>query len=138
VTHRQLKTATATLADRHTKGEAMLEQLRKARQEESGFTLIELLIVIVILGVLAGIVVFAVGGITDRGNVAACKSDLKTYEVASEAYYAKSKPTAYAPNAQALVDDGLLRELHTAGANGYTITYNSADGSVTSNLAGCP
>ena len=47
----QLETATAGLAARHTKGEAMLEQLRKARQEESGFTLIELLIVIVILGI---------------------------------------------------------------------------------------
>lgn len=138
MTHRQFQTATAALADRHTKGEAMLEQLRKARQEESGFTLIELLIVIVILGVLAGIVVFAVGGITDRGDVAACKSDLKTYEVASEAYYAKSKPSAYAPSAQALVDEKLLRELHPVGANGYTITYNKVDGSASSDLADCP
>ena len=46
----------------------MLEQLRKAREEESGFTLIELLIVIVILGVLAGIVVFAVSAFTDGGQ----------------------------------------------------------------------
>ena len=60
-------------------------------QEESGFTLIELLIVIVILGVLAGIVVFAVGGITDRGNASACKSDVKNVEVASEAYRAKTR-----------------------------------------------
>ena len=58
----------------------MLAQIRKARQEESGFTLIELLIVIVILGVLAGIVVFAVGGINDRGEAAACKADNKTVE----------------------------------------------------------
>ena len=35
----------------------------------SGFTLTELLIVIVILGVLTGIVVFAVGAFTDRGEV---------------------------------------------------------------------
>ena len=48
--------------------------VQRARDEESGFTLIELVIVIVILGVLAGIVIFAVGGITDNGNVAACKS----------------------------------------------------------------
>lgn len=116
----------------------MLNRLREARKNQAGFTLIELLIVIVILGVLSAIVVFAVGGITDRGNVAACKSDLKTYEVASEAYYAKSKPTAYALTDQALVDDHLLRELHPVGANGYTITYHSADGSVTSDLPGCP
>ena len=72
----------------------MLEQLRKAREEESGFTLIELLIVIVILGVLAGVVVFAVNGINDRGQTAACRADLKTIEVAQEAHYAKF--TAYA------------------------------------------
>lgn len=108
----------------------MLQQLRKAREQESGFTLIELLIVIVILGVLAGIVVFAVGGITNRGNSAACKSDLKNYEVASEAYYAKNG--SYAATDVALRDANLLRELHTAGDNSYTITY-TADGKVTGN-----
>ena len=109
----------------------MLEQLRKARREESGFTLIELLIVIVILGVLAGIVVFAVNGITDRGNTAACKSDAKTYEVASEAYYAKNIAAGggYAADADALVAAGLMRETHTPAANGYTITY-TPDGKV--------
>jgi prepilin-type N-terminal cleavage/methylation domain-containing protein len=57
---------------------------------QDGFTLIELLIVIVILGILAGIVVFAVGGITDRGTVSACKADKKTVQVAVEAYYAQT------------------------------------------------
>lgn len=115
----------------------MLDQLRKARQEESGFTLIELLIVIVILGVLAGIVVFAVGGITDRGNASACKSDVKTVEVASEAYRAKNN--AYATDMPALVTANLLREVHTAGANGYTITYDNATGNVgATGVAGCP
>jgi len=106
----------------------MLEQLRKAREEESGFTLIELLIVIVILGVLAGIVVFAVGGITDRGNASACKSDAKNVEVASEAYYAKNK--AWAADMAALVSDGLLREVPST-TNGYTISYAAATGKVT-------
>ena len=54
-----------------------------------GFTLIELMIVIVILGILAGIVLFAVGGITDRGTTAACKTDLSTIQTGVEAYYAK-------------------------------------------------
>ena len=39
-----------------------LQALREARKNgESGFTLIELLIVIIVLGILAGIVVFGVG-----------------------------------------------------------------------------
>ena len=69
----------------------MVQRLRKAQNEpEGGFTLIELLIVIVILGVLAGIVVFAVGGITNRGQASACKADKKTLQVAEEANYAKN------------------------------------------------
>jgi len=67
----------------------MHRAIERARQEE-GFTLIELMIVIVILGVLAGIVVFAVGGITDRGTSAACKTDVATIQTAVEAYYAKT------------------------------------------------
>jgi prepilin-type N-terminal cleavage/methylation domain-containing protein len=114
VTQPQVETATAALAARLTKGEAMLEQLRKAREEESGFTLIELLIVIVILGVLAGIVVFAIGGITDRGNDAACKADSKTIEVAQEAYYAKN--TAYAGSVAILKGAGYLKDDSTMHA----------------------
>ena len=47
----------------------MLDQIRRVRQDESGFTLIELLIVIVVLGVLSTVVVFAVGGIKDRADI---------------------------------------------------------------------
>ncbi|MER7002912.1 prepilin-type N-terminal cleavage/methylation domain-containing protein [Dactylosporangium sp. NPDC000555] len=68
----------------------MLQRLRAARENESGFTLVELLIVIVILGILAGIVVFAVGAFNDRGEKAACKADKKTVEVAVEAYRAQT------------------------------------------------
>lgn len=67
----------------------MLERLRAARKNQNGFTLTELLIVIVILGVLAGIVVFAVSGITDRGTKAACQADVRTVITAVEAYHAE-------------------------------------------------
>jgi prepilin-type N-terminal cleavage/methylation domain-containing protein len=66
----------------------MRRMIERARQEE-GFTLIELMIVIVILGILAGIVLFAVGGITDRGTSAACKTDQSTISTAVQAYVAK-------------------------------------------------
>ncbi len=59
------------------------------KKQDEGFTLIELLIVIVILGILAAVVVFAVGGITDRGQDSACSADRATLEVAVEAYRAQ-------------------------------------------------
>ena len=80
----------------------MHARIQAARANESGFTLIELLIVIVILGVLSGIVVFSVSGITGRGDTAACNANLKTVVVASEAYYAQSSPSAYAADIKAL------------------------------------
>jgi general secretion pathway protein G len=53
---------------------------------ESGFTLIELLIVIVVLGILAATVIFALSGVTGQSAVAACQSDAKSYEIAVAAY----------------------------------------------------
>ncbi len=81
--------------DRHpTKGNEMesrttLQRLRERREVESGFTLIELLIVIVILGILAAIVVFAVGTSTKDAKTSACQSDVATVQTAVEAYAAQ-------------------------------------------------
>ena len=99
----------------------MLALLRSARRDENGFTLIELLMVIVILGVLSGIVVFAVGGITDKGQTSACKADLATVATAEEAYYAQH--AGYATLAQLVPDF-----LHSAPT---TVSVNSTTGAVT-------
>jgi general secretion pathway protein G len=63
------------------------------RRGESGFTLVELLVVIVILAILAAVVVFAVGGINDKGQTSACDADDSSLATAEEAYYAQN--TAY-------------------------------------------
>jgi general secretion pathway protein G len=72
--------------------QATLDRLRERRAQgaaEGGFTLIELLIVIVILGILAGIVVFAVQNLTGSSAKASCGSDFKTVQTAVEAYKAQ-------------------------------------------------
>ena len=106
------------------------ESMRKHRSGEGGFTLIELLIVIVILGILAAIVVFAVGGITDKGKKSACKADYKSVEVAEEAYFAKTTPAVYT-DVPGLVAATLLREPPST-AN-YTITASATTGVVSVN-----
>lgn len=112
----------------------MLARIRTARENESGFTLVELLIVIVILGILSGIVVFSVSGITSRGARAACNSDVASVTVASEAYYAQTNTWATAIAGAAgtttLQGSGLLKTVPPAAEG---ITLNTTTGVVAAN-----
>jgi type II secretion system protein G len=60
----------------------------RSQKADGGFTLVELLIVIVVLGILAGIVVFGVSNFRDQAEVAVCKADVKTVQVAVDAFNA--------------------------------------------------
>lgn len=124
------------VADRPSPLEFTVRQrIRALRQNESGFTLIELLIVIVILGVLAGIVVFAVSAFNNDGVTTACRADVKNVEIASEAYYAKTGAYAHSiddsagatpATAASLVGAGYLKQ--KPNSTKYTVTYTPAGG----------
>jgi type IV pilus assembly protein PilA len=104
--------------------------MRRHHDGEGGFTLVELLVVIVILGVLAGIVVFAVGGVNQKSKAAACNSDVATVQAAEEAYYAQNNVyVAISGTAPTLVSAGYLRSAPLT-TNGYTISVVVGTGAV--------
>ena len=90
-------------------------EIEESKGKNKGFTLIELLIVIVILGILAAVTVFAVRGITDKGTTSACASDKATVATAAEAYFAQYGGTAIQTDGKALPGQTVILASATAG-----------------------
>jgi general secretion pathway protein G len=111
-----------------------MKRRREAGDPEAGFTLIELLIVIVVLGILAATVIFALGGVTGQSAEAACNSDAKSVEVAAQAYISNNGiQTAMNSTSLTLAADGINGNpyLHSWPSNStfYTVTMGG-DGTV--------
>jgi|SRR3954467_12611745 prepilin-type N-terminal cleavage/methylation domain-containing protein len=109
----------------------LVQRLRAARANDNGFTLIELLIVVIVIGLLAGITIFGVDAFKNDGAKAACTADKKNVEIAAQAFYAKTG--AYPATTKVLADNGYLKG-EPAAAEGIAI---SAAGAVTGTGANC-
>ena len=86
------------------------------RGPDAGFSLVELLVVLVVLGILATAVVFAVRGIVDDSEITACESEQQAVGHAVESWFARYPgftvpPTGSGPDRyeQTLVEAGMIR-----------------------------
>src|ERR1700674_1409186 len=82
-----------------------------------GFTLIELLIVVVIIGILAGIAIPKFSNTKEKAYIASMKADLRNLVTAQEAYYSDN-------SAQYAASTGAMGTNYYASA-GVTVTINS-------------
>jgi general secretion pathway protein G len=107
----------------------------RARCDDAGFTLVELMIVMVVLGILAGIVVFGVGAFRGDANAAACRANARTVATANAAYRIHHDGQD-APDTKTLVDEGYLRSEPAAVEDCDTQLASSTDSTTTSTTAG--
>ncbi len=116
----------------------MTARTERTASKDHGFTLVEILIVIVILGVLATVTVFAVRGISDKGEVASCQSDYATMVKATD-YYMANNNVEMIP-ASGVGDDRYERTLVAASLLRDVSTYHDldSDGAITTTGEPCP
>lgn len=108
---------------------------RRARRDALGFTLVELLIVIVILGVLSAVTIFAVRQYSDRAEETACAVELRDLVTASEAHWTL---TGVYGDESALVVADVLEEasgLYDVTVSGDSYTVSPVAGSTCSHTA---
>src|SRR5689334_24107085 len=104
--------------------------MQEQGNKEQGFTLIELLVAIVVVGILTAVAIVGIGGLTNKGNNAACSTSVDAARAAAAVHYANAG--SYPSNFDVMTS-GANPELQLAGgvsASGTTMS-NGTKWSVT-------
>ena len=118
----------------------MIQRLRQMRNEE-GFTLIELLIVIIVLGILAAIVVFAVGTTRSDAIESTCKSAVNSVQLSGEAVKTKGGSYPAADEDAFLADStrgGMLKAWPAESNADFDLNWTGTDVQVINNKVDPP
>lgn len=106
-----------------------IDQEEAGATRDDGFSLLELLVTITLLGILATIVTFAVGGLRAEAAESACAGDERTLWVAAESYFVQNETDVIPPTGvdddryeRTLVADGFLRD----ASSNYDLDENGA------------
>jgi len=116
-----------------------MSKFRKRLTDNAGFTLIELLVVIAVLGILAGIAIPRLSGVSDKATQAEAKSFLGSVKTSLEMYYLENEnsyPTSgssietalagYIDNFDEVTDDWGFSYSYT-GEDDFTVTMTHTD-----------
>ena len=100
-------------------------------RRDDGFSFVELLVTITLLGILASIVAFGVGGLRAQAAESTCEADQRILWTAAESYFYENETTVIPATGadldryeRTLADDGFLR----AASNNFDL---DADGTTT-------
>ena len=112
--------------------------MKKMLKKSKGFTLVELLIVIIIIGILAGMMMLATGAATDKAEATKIVANMRSIKAAAVMYYADNNawPTVtFTDNGTSSLDE-YLDQKPGAGykvvnsSTAYAVSYGGTDSKI--------